>query len=166
MSCTISGVCTPFFLAAEFAIGGPVARLDPPSLTPFPEAETPTLCIDSLPLVGRNRVEALPSLVASPSAELGIVSRTRSSLELVLGPAEIFPFPFPFPFLSEWPFISTDWILEGDITPCSASGTSADDGGAKIDRAPEGPASIVGARPEAGPFLIALDISKGIPRFE
>jgi len=87
-----------------------------------------------------------------------MVSRTRNSLELVLGPADMFPFPFPFPipFLSEWPFISTDWILEGDITPCNASGTSADDGGANIDKAPVGAGSTAGARPEAAPFLIAL----------
>jgi len=156
---TISGVCTPFFFVAEFAVGWPVARLDPPSFTPFPEADTPTLCIDSLPRVGRNRVEALPSFVASPSAELGMVSRTRNSLELVLGPADMFPFPFPFPFLSEWPFIATDWILEGDITPCNASGTSAEDGGANIDKAPVEAASIVGAKAAVVPLLIALAVS-------
>jgi len=90
-------------------VEGPVAVLaPPPTFTPFPEAETPVLWVDSLPLVGLNR-EARPSeasLTNSPSIAvlvppvvvvvpvLGIVNLTLSSLELVLvlGLALISPF--------------------------------------------------------------------------
>ena len=106
---TISLGSAPFFLVTE--VEGPVAVLaPPPTFTPFPEAETPVLWVDSLPLVGLNR-EARPSEVSltnSPSIAvlvppvvvvvvvpvLGIVNLTLSSLELVLvlGPALISPF--------------------------------------------------------------------------
>lgn len=44
------------------------------------------------------------------------------------------------------------------MTPCNAAGISEEDGGANIDNAPEGAASIAGAKADE-PFLIALEIS-------
>jgi hypothetical protein len=125
---TGSGVGMPFFLVAEFAVGGPVGLAGPPTLTCLPEADTPVLWVDSLPRVGRRRVEASPEVGrGSPSAELGIVSLTRSSRELVLGPADTFPLPIPFPFAltlplersfeCPLPLMATDLALEGDIMP-------------------------------------------------
>jgi hypothetical protein len=58
------------------------------------------------------------------------------------------------------PFISTDWILEGDMTPCSASGTSEEEGGANMDSAPDVPISSVEGRADPVPFaLIGLVVS-------
>jgi hypothetical protein len=132
-------------------VEGPVVVLaPPPTLTPFPEADTPVLWVDSLPLVGRN-LEARPSeasLSNSPSIPvltpllvvvlvpvLGIVNLTLNSLELVfvLGPALISPFVCPFVLTR---------AFDGEITSWRASGKSADRGGANIESAPEGPISV------------------------
>jgi hypothetical protein len=157
---TTSLALAPLFLVVK--VGGPVTptRAPPPTLTPFPEADTPVLCVPSFPLVGRRRVEAeadvdaIPSaaslIILSPSpvpfplpfplAVVGIVSRTRSSLPPLCPLVLVLALTLPLRAASG---CRDEEATGGLMTPCNASGRSADTGGAKIDNAPVGAGVVV-----------------------
>lgn len=92
-----------FLVADETAVLGVtlVTLTPPPTLTPLPDALTPVLCNESLPRVGRNRVEAGPSAASltrfGPSTPLPscvTFNLTLSSrpLPFAIG-VDAFPFP-------------------------------------------------------------------------
>lgn len=140
-----------FLVADETAVlGVAVVTLAPlPTLTPFPDADIPDFCNESLPLVGLSLLVANPSAGPSPSAPFASIdvvgvdtfNRTLNSL----------PDPVPFaegvevaPLVRAGVLVLGPGVelvgrvfdLEFPITLCNASGNVDEAGGANIDRAP------------------------------